>query len=80
MRAASIVLRKDLRTIFDIQLNTRRGAWELYPDGSYTPLAPANDLSPSAQELLTSYADKKLSVSERQRRRKIARRRTVVSQ
>jgi len=74
------LLRKDLRTILDIQLNTRRGAWELHPDGSYAPLAPANDLSPSAQELLTAYADKKLSVSERQRRRKIARRRTVVSQ
>ncbi len=74
------LLRKDLRTILDIQLNTRRGAWELNSDGSYAPLAPANDLSPSAQELLTDYADKKLSVSERQRRRKIARRRTVVSQ
>ncbi len=74
------LLRRDLRTILDIQLNTRRGAWELHSDGSYAPLAPANDLSPSAQELLTDYADKKLSVSERQRRRKIARRRTVVSQ
>ncbi|HZY59403.1 MAG TPA: polyphosphate kinase 1 [Candidatus Binataceae bacterium] len=74
------LLRKDLRTILDIQLNTRRGAWELHSDGSYAPLAPANDLSPSAQELLTAYADKKLSVSERQRRRKIARRRNVGAQ
>ncbi len=69
--------RKDLRTILDTQLNTRRGAWELHADGSYTPLAPADDNSPSAQELLTLYADKKLSMSERQRRRKIARRRTI---
>ncbi|HKD65378.1 MAG TPA: polyphosphate kinase 1 [Candidatus Binataceae bacterium] len=69
--------RKDLRMILDTQLNTRRGAWELHADGSYTPLAAADDTSPSAQELLTVYADKKLSVSERQRRRKIARRRTI---
>jgi polyphosphate kinase len=69
--------RKDLRMILDTQLNTRRGAWELHADGSYTPLAPADDTSPTAQELLTEYADKKLSVSERQRRRKIARRRTL---
>ena len=69
--------RKDLRMILDTQLNTRRGAWELHADGSYTPLAPPDDTSPSAQELLTEYADKKLSVSERQRRRKIARRRTA---
>jgi polyphosphate kinase len=69
--------RKDLRVILDTQLNTRRGAWELHPDGSYTPLAPSDDTSPTAQELLTEYADKKLSVSERQRRRKIARRRTI---
>ena len=67
--------RKDLRVILDTQLNTKRGAWELKSDGSYTPLAPPDDTSPSAQELLTEYADKKLSVSERQRRRKIARRR-----
>jgi polyphosphate kinase len=70
--------RRDLRMILDTQLNTRRGAWELHADGSYTPLAAADDTSPSAQELLTAYADKKLSVSERQRRRKIARRRTIV--
>ena len=69
--------RKDLRMILDTQLNTRRGAWELHADGSYTPLAAADDTSPTAQELLTEYADKKLSVSERQRRRKIARRRTL---
>ncbi len=69
--------RKDLRMILDTQLNTRHGAWELHADGSYTPLAPFDDTSPSAQELLTQYADKKLSVSERQRRRKIARRRTI---
>jgi polyphosphate kinase len=69
--------RKDLRVILDTQLNTRRGAWELHSDGSYTPLASADDSSPSVQELLTVYADKKLSVSERQRRRKIARRRTI---
>ena len=74
------LLRKDLRTILDIQLSTRRGAWELRSDGSYIRLAPANDLSPSAQELLTAFADKKLSVSERQRRRKIARRRNLVTQ
>ncbi len=69
--------RKDLRTILDTQLNTKRGAWELRADASYIPLAAADDTSPAAQELLTIYADKKLSVSERQRRRKIARRRTV---
>ena len=67
--------RKDLRVILDTQLNTKRGAWELKSDGNYTPLAPPDDTSPSAQEILTEYADKKLSVSERQRRRKIARRR-----
>ncbi len=69
--------RKDLRMILDTQLNTKRGAWELHADGSYTPLAAADDTSPGAQELLTVYAERKLSASERQRRRKIARRRTV---
>jgi polyphosphate kinase len=69
--------RKDLRMILDTQLNTRRGAWELHPDGSYAPLASPDDTSPSAQALLTEYADRKLSVSERQRRRKIARRRSA---
>ena len=69
--------RKDLRVVLDTQLNTKRGAWELKSDGNYMPLAPPDDTSPSAQEILTEYADKKLSVSERQRRRKIARRRTA---
>jgi polyphosphate kinase len=68
--------RKDLRVILDTQLNTRRGAWELNSDGTYTQLAARDDTSPTAQEFLTEYADKKLSISERQRRRKIARRRT----
>ncbi len=69
--------RRDLRMILDTQFNTRRGAWELHSDGSYTPLASADDTSPTAQELLTVYADKKLSMSGRPRRRKIARRRTI---
>jgi polyphosphate kinase len=73
------LLRKDLRVILDTQLNTKRGAWELRADGSYTRLVPPEDSSPSAQQLLTDYADKKLSVSERQRRRKIARRRNVTT-
>ncbi|HZY58867.1 MAG TPA: hypothetical protein VFE56_03835, partial [Candidatus Binataceae bacterium] len=73
------LLRKDLRVILDTQLNTKRGAWELRADGSYTRLAPPEDTSPTAQQLLTDYADKKLSVSERQRRRKIARRRNVAT-
>jgi polyphosphate kinase len=73
------ILRHDLRAILDMQFSARRGAWELQPDGSYIPLGPPGgpDPGPSAQQLETQYADRKLLQSEKQKRPKIARRRSA---
>jgi polyphosphate kinase len=36
-------LRKELRTLLDIQLNDRRNTWEMQPDGSFVQLMPADE-------------------------------------
>ena len=36
-------LRKELRTLLDIQLNDRRNVWEMQPDGSFVQLIPADE-------------------------------------
>ena len=70
-------LRKDLRTILDIQLSAQRGAWEMMPDGSYVPLGPSADAL-SAQQMLIDLANKKMAESEKHKRPpKIARRRAL---
>jgi len=36
-------LRKELRTLLDIQVNDRRNTWEMQPDGSFVQLMPADE-------------------------------------
>jgi polyphosphate kinase len=49
-----------LREIFDVQLNDRRSAWDMQPDGSYVQRMPAEDGEQrGAQEQLIALAQKR---------------------
>jgi polyphosphate kinase len=64
-------LRKDLRAMLDIQLNDRRSAWELQPDGSYVQYHPGPKDDPrSSQERLVELAMQRVKDTGRLRRRK----------
>jgi len=53
-------LRKELRKMLEIQLNDRRSAWEMQPDGTYMQLMPGegDDLR-SSHEILVALAEKR---------------------
>jgi polyphosphate kinase len=68
-------LREDLRTMLDLQLEERRGAWEMRPDGSYVLLrtgGPAKDgvETRHSQEILRSLYRKRLKSATRLKHRK----------
>jgi polyphosphate kinase len=64
-------LRRDLWTMLQIQLNDRRSAWELQPDGSYLQLQPGpGDELRSSQERLIEMAEQRVQDVSRLRRRK----------
>jgi polyphosphate kinase len=49
-------LRKELRTVIDIQLRPNRCQWEMRPDGTYVRLAAA-DAAPACQQALIDFAE-----------------------
>jgi polyphosphate kinase len=51
-------LREELRTIFEMQLADRRGAWDMMSDGSYVRRLPAEDEDPTScqEQLIDWYA------------------------
>ena len=64
-------LRRDLWTMLQSQLNDRRSAWELQPDGSYLQLQPGpGDELRSSQERLIEMAEQRVQDVSRLRRRK----------
>jgi polyphosphate kinase len=72
-------LRAELRAMLDTQLDDRRSAWEMQPDGSYVQRredeeAEADEDAPqalSSQETLIARAEKRLREATRLRRRKL---------
>jgi polyphosphate kinase len=64
-------LRKELRTFLDAQLNDRRSAWDMQPDGSYMQRRPADGSdNRGSQELLIELAEKRLKRYARLKKRK----------
>ena len=64
-------LRKELRAVLDIQLEDRRNAWEMKPDGSYVQRVPGEGRKgKSSQELLAERAEKRYKQATRLRKRK----------
>ena len=64
-------LRQDLRTMLEVQLGDRRGAWEMQADGSYLQRQPKGDEDGrSSQELLMELAAQRNKDVTRLRRRK----------
>lgn len=62
----SKALQTQLRTILDVQLGDRRGAWEMQADGSYTQLKPdSSDDQRSSQEQLIEQAERRLVEAKR---------------
>jgi polyphosphate kinase len=54
-------LRKDLRFILDTQLEDRRSAWDMQPDGSYVQRRPGTEAEKvGSQERLIRAAEKRL--------------------
>jgi polyphosphate kinase len=71
-------LRKQLRTVIDLQLHPNHAAWEMHPDGSYSRTVPG-DLQHNCQQALIdlfAHRDKEESLTRRRRRRGFARRAT----
>ena len=61
-------LRKDLRTILDIQLAPNRNAWGMQPDGTYQRVT--GDDAPSCQQALIDLAEKRHKDASRLRKRR----------
>ncbi|MGH7814303.1 MAG: polyphosphate kinase 1 [Candidatus Binataceae bacterium] len=62
-------LRKELRTVIDLQLKPNRCQWEMRPDGSYIRTAAA-DAAPPCQDALIEFADKRKVEETRIKRRR----------
>ena len=64
-------LQEDLRTMLNVQLNDRRSAWEMQPDGSYVQRQPVEGReSRSSQEVLIELAEKRNKDVTRLKKRK----------
>ena len=61
-------LRRELRTVLDIQLAPNRDAWEMQPDGSYRRNAPSD--APSAQHQLIDLVEKQQREAGRGKKRR----------
>lgn len=63
--------RKELRAILDIQLDDRRSAWEMGPDGGYVQRVPGEDDDlRGSHEILIALAEKRQKEGARLRKRK----------
>jgi len=64
-------LRQELRRILDVQLNDRRSAWEMQPDGSYLQRTPGEGEEPrGSQQMLIDLAERRQKEAQRLKKRK----------
>jgi polyphosphate kinase len=64
-------LRDELRFILDTQINDRRSAWEMRPDGSYVQRQPRNEAEAvGCQQVLIAAAERRHFEASRLRKRK----------
>ena len=62
-------LRKDLRSVFDVQLAGHRDSWVMQADGTYVQCVPGGD-DKGAQQLLMEHTEKRRKEASRLRRRR----------
>ena len=64
-------LRRDLRQMLDVQLNDRRRAWDMQPDGSYVQRVPGEGDDPrGSQQMLIELAERRQKEAQRLKKRK----------
>ena len=64
-------LQRELRQILDVQLNDRRSAWDMQPDGSYVQRTPGEGDDPrSSQQMLMDLAERRQKEALRLKKRK----------
>jgi len=63
------LLRKELRTVLDVQLSGDHGEWDMQPDGTYLRRAPEGGFK-SSQQLLIEFAEKQQREAGRRRKRR----------
>ncbi|AJY69553.1 polyphosphate kinase [Geobacter sulfurreducens] len=64
-------LRKELRTMIDVQLGDRRSAWDMRPDGSYVQRMPGEGDDPrGSHEILVDLAEKRRKAGARLKKKK----------
>ena len=63
-------LRKELRTMLDLQLKPNRAAWEMRSDGSYVRLASDDSASNCQQALIDLFENREKEASKTRRRRR----------
>ena len=64
-------LRQKLRQILDVQLNDRRGAWDMQSDGSYVQRVPGEGDDPrGSQQILIELAEQRQKEAQRLKKRK----------
>ncbi len=64
-------LQRDLRQILEAQLNDRRSAWDMQPDGSYIQRMPGEGDDPrSSQQILIELAERRQKEAQRLKKRK----------
>jgi polyphosphate kinase len=63
-------LRKELRTMLDLQLKPNRAAWEMHPDGSYTRLGTDDPADNCQQALIDLFENRQKEASKTRRRRR----------
>ena len=64
-------LRKELRTMLDVQLGDRRSAWEMQPDGGYVQRTPGEGDDPrGSHEILIALAEKRWKTGARLKKKK----------
>jgi polyphosphate kinase len=62
-------LRKELRTVIDIQLRPNRCQWEMQFDGVYVR-TPAADAAPACQQALIDFADTRQTEATKVKKRR----------
>jgi polyphosphate kinase len=64
-------LQRELRQILDVQLNDRRSAWDMQPDGGYIQRAPGEGDDPrGSQQMLIDLAERRQKEAQRLKKRK----------
>ncbi|GLI38154.1 polyphosphate kinase 1 [Geobacter hydrogenophilus] len=64
-------LRKELRTMLDVQLGDRRSAWDMQPDGGYVQRMPGEGDDPrGSHEILVALAEKRRKAGARLKKKK----------